>query len=99
MSATRLPSLAASSSAWARSDLQRPAGLAPHAIDIGARMQHREREFAAHRVGLEDAEIGDDPGRAAAAEAEPVARIAAGEKADRADEIEPIDQRPLAMAQ
>ena len=79
-------------------DLQRPPGLGPRLLHRDARMQRGEHQLLGHRLGLQHAQIGDHPDRSRAAQPEQGAvgrprAVAAGR-----DEVDPVDERPLAVA-
>ena len=76
----------------------RPAGVVGDLRPGDARMDGGDGHLAAHRIGLQDAEIGDEPGRALGAQAEPRPMLAALAMPQRGDEVEPLDEVSFRLA-
>src|SRR5262245_24739762 len=75
----------------------RPTGVVVDLLAGDARMDRRDSHFLRLRIGLEDAEVGDELGRALGLEAKPRAVIAALAVAHRRDEVELGGKTPLRL--
>src|SRR5271170_599208 len=80
-----------------RGDGQVPAGPLLGCRRGDVREQAGQGELERHRVGLEDAQVGDDLLRSGAGEPEPLAVPPARPVAHRGNEVHPLHERPAAL--
>ena len=80
-------------------DLERPSGGLHHRLDVDAGMDARQRQLLRHRIGRQDAEVGDHGGRPLAGQTQLRAAVAAVEMTGRGHEVELLDERARVLPQ